>query len=122
MISLTPEDSEKALEEFILKANDHNASSDIANESLTLLNDNGCKKIFLASLLIKHKDRFKDLDNGRYEMREALKFFLQGAKVCPKIHNAKKHRLEFAIDQFVEAFYCFDEIEYKYPNLVKELK
>lgn len=140
MIYVTPEDSERILEDFTIYANKQNPSSDIANESLLFLNDVKSKKIILASLLIKHKDQIKALDNGRVEMRTAIIDALRNSadslilrdglshkfRESVKKHSSEKSykgkRLEFAVDQFVEAFFSFDELEYKYPNLIKQLK
>ena len=140
MIYITAEDSERILEDFTIHANKQNPSSDIANESLLFLNDIKSKKIILASLLIRHKDQIKELDNGRIEMRTAVidalrkssdslvmpEGLLNKFQECLKQHNGndsyKDKRMEFAVDQFVEAFYSFDEIEFKYPNLIKQLK
>lgn len=140
MIYITPEDGERILEDFTIHANKQNPSSDIANESLLFLNDIKSKKIILASLLIRHKDQMKELDNGRIEMRTTIIDTLRKSsdslimpdglldkfKECLKQHSAndshKNKRMEFAVDQFVEAFYWFDEIEFKYPNLIKQLK
>lgn len=143
MLYINPDDSERILEDFVIRVSKNNnnvnndSSSQIANESLVFLNDTISKRIILACLLIKHKEQLHKIDNGRFDVKSDLTSLLTTFAIECKdfIHprlqnlistdvatNINNLRLQFAVDQFVEAFYSFDVIEEKYPNLSKYIK
>lgn len=140
MILISKDDSERLVEQFVVKLCEHNTSIELASESMNILNDNVHNKILLGSLLRAYKDQFKDVDNGEYNMRVSVMSAVnciydedyEDDDMPPKfkgLFNSENTdlawnnpKLQFAFDQFVSAFYSYELFEKKYPLISEGLK
>ena len=123
MILISKDDSERLIEEFVVKLSKHNNSTELATQSMNILNDETYKKILLGCLLIDYRDKFKDVDDGEYDMRVAMfsavnciydedcddDIMLPKFKGLFSSENEElswnNPKLQFAFSQFVSAFY-----------------
>jgi hypothetical protein len=140
MILISKDDSERIVEQFVVKLCENNNSTELATESMDILNDEIYKKVLLGSLLRSYKDEFKDVDNGEFDMRVKL---MSGVScvfdedcheedMIPKFKGLfhsentdavwNNPKLQFAFDQFVSAFYTYELFEKKYPKISKNLE
>ena len=140
MILISKDDSERLIEEFVVKLSKHNDSTDLATQSMNILNDETYKKILLGCLLIDYRDKFKDVDDGEYDMRVAMfsavncifdedcddNLMLPKFKGLFSSENEElswnNPKLQFAFSQFVSAFYSYEIFEQKYPLITEGLK
>ncbi len=140
MIAISKDDSERVVEQFLISLSKENGSQKLAVESMNVLNDKLHKAILLGSLLRTYKDSLKDIDNGEFQMRVCIMSALNCIfdedcdleEMPPKFAGLfasedddlawNNPKLQFAVDQFVSAFYTYELFENKYPNIADGLK
>lgn len=140
MISISKDDSERLVEQFVVKLCEHNTSTELATESMDILNDKTFKTILLSCLLRNYKDKFKNVDNGEFDMRLSMFGAVNAVydedcdeeDMPPKfkgLFNSENSelswnnpKLQFAFDQFVSAFYGYELFEKRYPLITNGLK
>jgi hypothetical protein len=131
--------ADKMVEDVLTEISKHPfATSQFAQDSLSIMNDNIDNSIFTGILMSKAKPSF--FDKNEINMKSTIITSLQGVlmhyKDRPEDFNfnsdlakefcvidtdkcSNSTKLDFALNQFVNAFYEYERLENKYPDLMK---
>lgn len=142
MISITKEEGDKILEEFLVEATKQNGSSECAQQSFALMNDNADCHLLLTIILkkmIRESESepahilelessilsalttvFTTVDDS--DIPSDLKGIFEGKSeedIFDNVVNDKS--INFAVQAFVGSFLFFKKFEEKYSEIVKAL-
>lgn len=141
MIGINKEDGDKILEEFLIEISKKNGSKRCAEESFKIMDNFADAQLVISTIIIKsmieqnmipdHTINFEIQITSALATifstadKEDIPIQLQGIfsgsdeEIIEKVRNSRK--LEFAIKQFVSAYYQYDFFESKYPEISKML-
>ena len=130
--------ADRIVEDILTQISKHpNVSSQFAEDSLSIMHDNTDNCVFTGILMSKAKPSF--FDEKEIDMKLTILSALQttytyceldknedfnndlGKMFCTKDKTkcATSTKLDFALNQFVNAFYEYERLENKYPELMK---
>jgi hypothetical protein len=141
MIGISKEDGDKILEEFLIEVSKINGSKRCAEESFKIMDNFSDSQLIISILMINamrqqgnipaHITDFeRQIISALTTMfscadKEDIPIQLQGIfdgtddEILKKV--VKSNKLNYAVQQFVSAYYFFDLFESKYPEISKML-
>jgi hypothetical protein len=139
MISINKEDGDKILEEFLINISKTNGTKRCAEESFKIMDNFADAQLVISIIIInsmrqqgiipKHVTNFERQiisalatvfsDAEKEYVPIQLQEIFQGTEeeLIEKVKNSKK--FNFAVGQFVNAYYQYDLFESKYPEISK---
>jgi len=133
-----PKDLADKMVEEVLTALSRQAitSSEFADDSMRIMQNDVDNSVFTGILMTKAKPSF--FDDNEIDMKLTIMSALQTVFVCgenkdigfnkdlakefslkDKVKCADSTKLDFALNQFVNAFFEYERLEKKYPELMK---
>jgi len=141
MIGISKEDGDKILEEFLIQVSKKNGSKRCAEESFKIMDNFSDSQLIISFLMINSMkqqgmipthitDFERQIISALTTMfssadKEDIPIQLQGVfdgtedEIVKKVMRSNK--INFAVQQFVSAYYHFDLFESKYPEISKML-
>ena len=141
MIGISKEDGDKILEEFLIHVSKTNGTKRCAEESFKIMDNFADSQLIISIIMInsmgkqgmipEHVTDFeRQIVSALSTMfsiaeKEDVPIQLQGIfegsdeEIIEKVRGSRK--LNFAVQQFVSAYYTYDLFESKYPEISKSL-
>jgi hypothetical protein len=141
MIGISKEDGDKILEEFLVQISKSNGTKRCAEESFKIMDNFADAQLVISTIMINSMrqqgmiaEHVTDFERQIISalatvfcdaQKEYIPIQLQGIfqgteeEIVEKVRGSKK--LQFAVGQFVSAYYQYDFFESKYPEISKML-